>query len=168
MKIAVLSDSHIGQRITGFPPGFIQQLHDFDAIIHCGDFTSPLAVEQLREAANFNAVAGNMDESIIKRQLPDTLAVELEGFNIGITHGWGAPNKLEFRVLEALKTKYPHQQFNIILFGHSHKPLDKTIDGVRMINPGSFSGNNFSSYGSWGILTLSEGNINFELKQIEV
>jgi putative phosphoesterase len=28
-------------------------------------------------------------------------------------------------------------QANLILFGHTHEPLDRTVDGVRLINPGA-------------------------------
>ncbi len=168
MEIAVLSDSHVGQRINHFPRDFLRELNRFDAIVHCGDYTSSDALMILQEMPGFHGVAGNMDESFIRNNLCESLTLEFEGVRIGMMHGWGSPNMLNRKVLDALRDKYPTLNFDLVLYGHSHKPSDEFIDGVRIINPGSVSGNIDTGYGSWGVLSLSNGIIEWELREIEV
>jgi len=168
VEIAVLSDSHVGQRIEHFPQDLLRELKRFDAIMHCGDYTSSSALTVLQEMFVFHGVAGNMDNSFIRNNLCESLTLKLEGVRIGMMHGWGTPDMLNRKVLDALRDKYPDFNLNLVLYGHSHKPSDEFIDGVRIINPGSVSGNVHSSHGSWGILSLSNGIIEWELRQIEV
>lgn len=51
---------------------------------------------------------------------------------------------------------------DIVLFGHSHVPFDKIIDGVRYLNPGSVSIPKENSANSYILLN----NANFEFKTL--
>mgnify|MGYP000076500454 CR=1 FL=1 len=167
MKIAVISDTHIGDRVRGFPHRFLEKLAEFDAIVHCGDFTAPEVINQLDGIAEFYGVYGNMDTSAIWQKLPESKVIELQNYTIGILHGWGSPYKLGQRVLSWFQNNYPNINFDIILFGHSHQPTDETIDGVRVLNPGAIVGNAFSQYASWASLELKNDEIIWSIKQIE-
>lgn len=166
MKIAVLSDTHVGQRLSVFPPGFLRKLLDFDAIIHCGDYTAPETADMLNEASSFFGVCGNMDDEKIRNRLPEEMIIELGGIKIAIIHGWGASNGLAEKVLEKIRGEYPTKKPDIVLFGHTHIPSSRTIDGIRVINPGAVSGNLNSSFGTWGVLTIENGEVKWRLEQI--
>ncbi len=166
IRVAVISDTHIDDRISSFPPGFIAELGGFDIVIHCGDFTTREALEKLKEFPEFYGVAGNMDEPAVRRSLPETRILEIEGLKIGVIHGWGAPFGFTRRIFSYMREKYPDTKFDIILCGHSHKPTDEIIDGTRILNPGSVAGNIFSKYGSWGVLEIDGDKINWTIRQI--
>jgi len=168
VKIAVISDTHIGDRVRDFAPCFLDKLGEFDAVIHCGDITTADALHRLQNTAkSFYGVCGNMDDSIISTELPQSKIFTLANLDIGLMHGWGSPNNLGKRVLERLQNEYPKIDFDIVLFGHSHRPFDKIINGVRVLNPGALSGNAFSRFGSWGILEIADGKIKWTIDEIE-
>ncbi len=166
MRIAVISDTHVGHRVSSFPPGFLKELAEFDAVIHCGDFTSVHALESIRDVADFYGVCGNMDDADVRKILPEALRLELGGITVGVMHGWGAPEGLERRVMRALSERYPDTRFDVILFGHSHSPLEVEIEGTKLFNPGSVAGNIFASTGSWGVLEIEGRAVRWELRRV--
>ena len=166
MKIAILSDTHVGQRIPAFPSGLEKELSRFDAIIHCGDYTDIATVEMLREFPQFHGVRGNMDSSRIREILPETLNIELGGIRIGVIHGWGAPDGLVEKVRDKMQVEFQKTRFDIVFFGHSHVPSNQVIDNTRFINPGALSGNIDSSTGTWLALDIRNGRATWELKEI--
>jgi uncharacterized protein len=159
LRIAVLSDTHIGRRSATLPPDFLKLLSSFDRIVHCGDFVSIDVCNTLENAAEFFGVCGNCDPWEIHEVLPTNRIVEIAGFKIGIVHGWGSADGLEERIMALFESTYPAKKPDIILFGHSHKPTDITIDGIRLLNPGSL----FGGIGTYGILTLEHLSIKFEI-----
>ena len=163
IRIAVLSDSHIGQRISAYPADLLERLHDFDVIVHAGDHTSVASVELLDGLGDLRAVHGNMDEIAVRNELPSKLILDVEGMKIGVTHGWGAPIKLAERV----RTVFEEDAPDIVIFGHSHIPFDGIIDGVRMLNPGAVSGNLLGKKASWGILTIDGRKAAWELVEFQ-
>ncbi|MCD6097685.1 metallophosphoesterase [bacterium] len=160
ITVLVLSDTHIGQQLSWFPDEVLRYLDRVDAIIHAGDFTSEKAYDFLaRIRLPLFAVHGNMDAPFVKETLPEKRIVTLGGVKIAITHGWGAPWGIEKRVYSFLEVERP----DIMIFGHSHKPLKKRIGKVQLFNPGAVCGEIFSRHRSFGLLTVSSGMANFDL-----
>ena len=151
MKIGVLSDTHITRGADNFPQKVIERLSSVDAIIHAGDYQDISVVETLTELKDFYGVCGNMDPGRVRTVLPEKRIVELNGFKIGITHGWGAPNGIESRV----KSCFSEDDLNAIVFGHSHIPCNQIIDNILFFNPGSPTDKRHAEYFSMGILTLN-------------
>ncbi len=167
MRIAVISDTHIGDRVRDFIPGFLDELGKFDVVIHCGDITTMDALQRLRNSSkSFYGVCGNMDDSIVCSELGKSAVFSLADMNIGLMHGWGSPNNLGKRVLERLRYEYPERKLDIVLFGHSHQIFDEIMDGVRVLNPGALSGNVYSGTRSWGILEITAGKIKWSINEI--
>ena len=162
--VAVISDSHVGQRISAYPGDLLNELEKADLVIHAGDHSTIKSVETLRERVNLKAVHGNMDEIAVTSALPAKLIFEIEGLTIGVAHGWGPPVGLAKKVRGLFEEEPP----DIIIFGHSHRPTDKVVDSVRMLNPGSLSGNLGSSGGSWAKLTLEGGDAEWEEISIDI
>ncbi len=156
IKILVVSDIHYPDRIINIPD-LSEYAENVNLIFATGDFTNNEALEYLK---SFNvpvvAVYGNKDNLSLKRSLPETYIIKIEGLKIGLYHGNGSPNKIEQRVKNSFKKK-----LNAYIFGHSHKPMNKNIDGAFYFNPGSLSGR----VPTLGFLYIDFGNIWGEIKK---
>jgi putative phosphoesterase len=151
MKIGVISDTHLRK-----PTPELYQLQDtvfadVSVIFHAGDLTE-LAVLEAFSGKEVIAVHGNMDSPTVRRQLPSEKVVEIEGFRIGLTHGWGNPFGMSKKVGRVF------EEVDAIVYGHTHRSENKIREGVLFFNPGAFSGGfPFFGKGSVGILTLEGG-----------
>jgi len=144
LKIAVLSDTHVTS-FDDIPGKIIDRLSTVDLIVHAGDFVTLNVLEGLNKLGKVTAVHGNMDSSELKNSLPDKEIIEVGSRRIGITHGWGAPWEMEKKV----RTMFPDEKLDAIIFGHSHFSQNKVIDDILFFNPGKASQ-------SFGILTVGE------------
>jgi len=151
MKIAVFSDTHLGS-IKGLPQKALEIVETTDAIIHAGDYLDISIVESFMGLKDFYGVCGNMDYARVRKILPEKRVIDLAGYKIGITHGWGAPTGIELRV----KALFPENDLNAIVFGHSHQPRNKTIDNILFFNPGSPTDKRYAEHLTMGILTLDK------------
>lgn len=155
MKVGVLSDSHLG---IGDKPGPVQRIiercfTDCSAILHAGDLTHlDHFLYIIPKSVRFYAVVGNMDDSHTSDQLPTKRIVTLAGTKIGLIHGYGAPSS----VFRNVKNEFAGENVDMIVFGHSHQPCNRVIDGVLMFNPGSPTDKRFAPYCSVGILHLGD------------
>ncbi|MFC1703409.1 metallophosphoesterase family protein [Candidatus Omnitrophota bacterium] len=150
MKIGVLADTHIPIQANDIPKKVYDILSDVDLIIHAGDVVNMDFLKRLKEIAEVKAVHGNMDSSEVRKALPDKEVLECNSFKIGVTHGSGPPIKQ----LESLKS-YFNEKVNVIIFGHSHVPVNETINGILYFNPGSPTDTVFAPYKSVGILEIN-------------
>ncbi|MBD3169275.1 MAG: YfcE family phosphodiesterase [candidate division Zixibacteria bacterium] len=136
MKIFVISDTHVPERVKSLPDKILKEIQPGDILFHCGDFTSKKAFNQLiQSGAEFHGVFGNMDDYHLRSSMPERKVVTVKGKSIGLTHGWGSPEGLAERVYKSFEHKP-----DVILFGHSHIPLSKKIGDTLMFNPGPLSG----------------------------
>ncbi len=162
MRFVVLSDTHIPHRAKGLPDEVWSYIEQSDGVIHAGDFTSyDFYLELCARAGGEDkvfAVWGNMDEEYLFRKLPERLVFEKDGVKIGVYHGTGAPFGIEKRVFKKFKEDMP----DIIIFGHSHLPLKKELNGVLMFNPGSPTDKIFARKNTFGILAIENGVFNIE------
>lgn len=149
MKIGVISDTHLGGVTKELMDIFDRHLRDKDVVIHAGDVVSPEVIQFLSQKT-FHGVHGNMDPPEVKERLPDRVTVELAGFSIGIIHGWGAATGLEERILPMF------QGVDMLIYGHTHRPLNEVHDGVRLFNPGTATGYSASGDHSMGILEIGD------------
>ncbi len=102
MKIIVISDTHIPLAAKDIPYQVLTDIKGADMIIHAGDLIEMDFLKQLQGLKPVKAVSGNMDSAEVKSQLKEREIVLLEGFKIGIIHGWGPPYKL----LDLMKTEF--------------------------------------------------------------
>lgn len=153
MKIGVISDTHIPDRAEDIPPGILEQLSGMDMVIHAGDLVSPRVLEKLQKSCkNVHAVCGNMDPDELKKKLPQKEIIQADKYKIGLMHGYGAPANLVATLLEAFK----NDKVDIIVFGHSHAPMNEKINGVLYFNPGTPTDKVFAAYNSYGIIELND------------
>ncbi len=115
-----------------------------DHILHAGDVGKPEVLDELRAIAPVTAVRGNVDTAEWAESLPLDKVVFIEGFNIYIIHS-----------LREMAINPPMAGMAAVVYGHSHKPLIDTIDGVLYANPGSAGPSRFSLPVSIGFMRLS-------------
>lgn len=139
----MLADTH-ATSFEEVPRKIVAALSTVDLIIHAGDFTTTETLNGLKQLGEVKAVQGNMDSSEIKSTLPVKEIIEAKNKRIGIIHGSGPPWGIEQRVREMFD-----QQVDIIVYGHSHEPQNKVIDGILFFNPGKATS-------SFGFLTIEE------------
>lgn len=137
MQLAVISDSHVPERAEGVPAEFRQRARNADHVVHAGDFTSAAALDAIRELAPaLTAVRGNMDPGTL--DLPAVATVDAGGVELVVTHGTGSIEGYEERVAGVVREESGDDAVGIA--GHTHDVLDRVVDGVRVLNPGSVTG----------------------------
>jgi len=170
--VYLISDTHVPERRESIPKEFISLLKPDDIVLHAGDWTSAATLKLLRQKAKVFGVWGNMDDGSIRKELPEKTIVELHGFKIGITHGFGAPEgmvgKVRTKFLEKVENPVADpersrgeqsRRVDMILFGHTHVPHQEIKEAVLFFNPGSLSFNNDRRELTYGILEIKEGKL---------
>jgi putative phosphoesterase len=137
MKIGVISDTHLDS-----PTPLLKIVADkyfkyVDMVFHAGDIHAPEVLEAFKGKKCY-VVAGNRDQTNIKEKFPATELIEVKGFRLGLTHGWGFPFGLEKRAASLF------EDIDCLVFGHSHWPVNHYRDGILFFNPGAFTGGIFS------------------------
>jgi putative phosphoesterase len=102
-------------------------------------------------------VHGNVDSPELRRELPETICLELENVVLGVIHDAG-PSKGR---LERLRASFPDA--DAVVFGHSHMPLHEKRDGFQIFNPGSPTERRRAPHRSMGEATVEGGAIEFHL-----
>ncbi len=160
MRVLVISDTHIPHRARDLPRRIWEEAEKADVVVHAGDFTTMDVLADIRVInPNVRAVWGNMDEPELVEELPEKLVFELEGKRFGLTHGSGAPWRIEKRVME----KFEGEDLDVIIFGHSHQALVKRENGVLLVNPGSPTDKIFSKRLTFGIIEIQGDSIEAEI-----
>jgi putative phosphoesterase len=150
MKIGVISDTHLGKPTKALCELQYGVFADVSMILHAGDLTELEVLEAFSDK-EVVAVSGNMDSAVAINQLPSKRIIEVGGFRIGLTHGWGK----SFASGKGLMTGF--DEVNAIVYGHTHRADNEVRDGILFFNPGAFYGGpSFLRRGSVGILTLGE------------
>jgi len=147
VRLGVISDTHGLLR-----PEVLDVFGKVDHILHGGDVGTWEVVVALQALAPVTAVYGNVDDAEIRARLPQVATVRLDGFDIVVTHGdqFGSPTPAE------LHAAYP--KADIIVFGHTHRPLLELVDKtVTVINPGGAGAARFSLKPTVGIMELEAG-----------
>ena len=88
-------------------------------------------LEEIRELGPVAAVHGNVDSPELRRELPESLSLDLDGMTLAVIHDAG-PAKGR---MERLRSRFPDA--DAVIFGHSHMPLHEERDGFQIFNPGS-------------------------------
>ena len=146
-RVGVVADTHSPEFVDQVPARVLEVLQGVDLIVHAGDINGKETLDTLLRIAHVEAVRGDHDGTL---DLPRSRDIEIEGKRIVIVHGnrsrWlEEPNTLlwtlslgYFRphrgLARDLRRRFPDA--DAIVFGHTHRPLAETIDGVLLFNPG--------------------------------
>ncbi len=153
MKIGVISDTHIPDKAGDIPNKVLDEFKGVDMIIHAGDLVNLSVLEKLENVcSNVKAVWGNMDYAEVKEKLPEKQLIDVQGYKIGVMHGYGAPNKL----IDILTPIFKDTPVDLIIFGHSHTPVNEKRGKILFFNPGSPTDKIFAPYNSFGIIEITD------------
>jgi hypothetical protein len=152
IRIGVISDTHIPDRGEHIPKIVLDAFKQVDLIIHAGDMVGLGVLDELKSVCQeVVAVAGNMDQEVVKKKYPVKQVLEILGHRVGLMHGAGPAQSL----LELLKDVFKEDDCDLIIFGHSHKSMNESIGKVLFFNPGSAT-DLTAAYNSYGIIELNK------------
>jgi putative phosphoesterase len=147
MRLGVISDTHGLLR-----PQVFDVFKEVDHILHAGDVGPAEILAELEAIAPVTAVYGNTDGWDLRARLPQVASIRLDGFDIVVTHG----DQLGSPTPEKLNAAFPEAE--IIVFGHTHRPLLTLVDVVvTVMNPGGAGPQRFDLPPSVGIMELEAG-----------
>ena len=129
-RIGLLSDTH------GYlDPKIYTYFKDVDEIWHAGDIGSLEVIEQLRAFKPLKAVYGNIDDHMIRLEVPEFNRFWCEDVEVLITHIAGKPGKYAKPAFEELEKRPP----KLFICGHSHILLVQNDPRFNMLwmNPGA-------------------------------
>lgn len=147
MRLGIISDTHGLLR-----PEVFDVFKEVDHILHAGDIGSLDLLTELEAIAPVTAVYGNTDDWDIRAKVPEVVQTRIEGLDFLLIHGhqMGSPTP------ENLLAAYPESE--VIIYGHTHRPLLTTIDlVVTVMNPGGAGARRFNLPPSVGIMELEAG-----------
>ncbi|AVX19830.1 MULTISPECIES: metallophosphoesterase [Carboxydocella] len=153
MKILVFSDTHGRWQLCR---EVLDREGRADAILHAGDhYDDAIALSQVIEVPVYG-VKGNCDwagPEEKKLVLADVPLLLLHGHRYGAKSG-----------LSSLYYKGQEEGVRIVVFGHSHIPVQEDDGQVLLFNPGSLARPRTGSpYGSYGRLWLEQDGIRVEI-----
>ncbi|XVQ89810.1 metallophosphoesterase family protein [Microbispora siamensis] len=152
MKVVVLADTHAPRRWKSCPPAVAGHLRGADLILHAGDVCTADVLAELSAYAPVHAVLGNNDgPDVAAWGAPETLELDLGGLRVAMIHDSGQAAGRTAR----MRRRFP--EADLVVFGHSHIPMDLTGDGVRVFNPGSPTDRRRQPHGTIGILDVEGG-----------
>ena len=131
MKIAIVSDTH--DNIDNFNK-IIDFLHkeNIGTILHCGDICNQEIIDQALK--NFKGeimfVRGNGDFEL--HNIPEKLEIELGNKKIFFNH-----------YPDIAKRKAESGKFDLVFYGHTHRPWVEMIGNCKLVNPGEVAGQRF-------------------------
>jgi uncharacterized protein len=154
VRVVVLADTHAPRRWHGCPPAVAAHLRGADLILHAGDVCTAAVLDELSAYAPVRAVLGNNDgRDVAAWGAPDVLEFEMDGLPAAMLHDSGRADGR----LARLHRRFPAAR--LIVFGHSHIPLDERGDGVRIFNPGSPTDRRRQPHGTFGVLEIRDGRL---------
>ena len=127
MKIAVVSDTHNNWANFRKAIEWIKK-EKIQLILHCGDISSQETIDDAVKlfGGEIKFVKGNADWDL---DLPEKSEVEFNSKKIGFVH---FPNEA--------KKMAQSGKFDLVFYGHTHRPWDEKVGETHMINPGELAG----------------------------
>ncbi len=154
LKVLIVSDTHAPRRWKGVPEALVEPLRRCDLILHAGDVCEPSVLDELSAFAPVHAVLGNNDgDDVAAWGVPVVRELELEGVCVAMIHIAGPKQGRGRR----MRRQFPGA--DIVVFGHSHIPVDMVEEGTHLFNSGSPTDPRREPTGSYGWLELGGGEI---------
>lgn len=147
LRLGVIADTHGLLR-----PEAVAALRGCQHLLHLGDIGKPQLLDELRQLAPLDAVRGNNDTEAWAEAIPETLELAFGGLRLYLIHD-----------LKQLRIDPRAAGFDLVLAGHSHKPLQEVRDGVLYLNPGSAGPRRFKLPISLAIVTIAQGRAEVEM-----
>jgi hypothetical protein len=130
MKIAIVSDTHNNWNNFKKAIDWIMK-EKIKLILHCGDICNQETIDQAEKLFNgeIKFVKGNGDFDL---DLPEKMELEFNGKHIAFSH-----------FPDIAKKMAQSGNFDLVFYGHTHRPWDEKVSECHMINPGELAGQFF-------------------------
>jgi len=150
LRIGVLSDTH------GYLDPRVEKIFaGVDHILHAGDIGDAMIELELKFIAPVTVVQGNVDAGL-PFKLTEVVTLARKKFLVHhIVNPWA--------LSETVAAELSRQKPDAVIFGHTHKALAQTLDGVFFFNPGYAGKPRFGAPRSVALLHLAGNEIRPEL-----
>ncbi len=152
MRIGLIADTHNLLR-----PEALAALQGVDHLIHAGDIGGPHILADLERIAPLSVVRGNNDQDSWADAIPERLTLRFGAIALHVLHD-----------LKQLDIDPTAQGIDVVIAGHSHKPLHEKRNGVLYLNPGSAGLRRFKLPIGVGIVHIEDGRARAKLITLEV
>jgi putative phosphoesterase len=152
--IGLISDTHGLLR-----PRVHDALKGVALILHAGDVGGSGILDELRLIAPVRAVFGNTDP-VGEPELSEEILINLDDVSLHVSHGHECGSPTPARLADRYDA-------DVVVYGHTHRPLVTKIDGRLFVNPGAAGPKRFNLAPSVGRLTISGGNAEVEIVEID-
>lgn len=153
VEIGIISDTHGLVR-----PEVYEAFEGVDVILHAGDIGHPDVVIELEPIAPVKAVAGNVDTDLGPR-FPKKMSFDLHERTFHLQHI--LIDLPEEKAADSSPVK------DIIVFGHSHQPMNRQVGSTLYFNPGSAGPRRFRLPITVGRISLDEDRITARIISLE-
>jgi uncharacterized protein len=119
--VGVISDTH-----GRLPQSVLTVFKGADLIVHAGDIGKPEILESLGQIAPIIGVRGNMDMGHWARHLPEKKVIKISQIMLCVIHD-----------VYRFELNPNSSSCQIVVSGHTHRPLVEKHREVLFLNPGS-------------------------------
>ena len=130
MKILIVSDTH-RQNQNFFQ--VVEKVGPIDLVIHCGDAEGSEEILEKAAGCPLQVVQGNND---FLSSVPKEKEFQVGGYKVWLTHGHNYYVSMNY---ETIKHEARDRGVDIVMCGHTHKPIVDRSHDLTLINPGSLS-----------------------------
>lgn len=130
MKILIVSDTH-RQNENYFR--VIDKVAPVDMVIHCGDVEGGEYIIEQKAACPVEIVLGNNDYF---SELPREKVFMIGSYKVWLTHGHNYYVTVENG---SIKREAISRGVDIVMYGHTHRPVIDIGKNITAINPGSLT-----------------------------
>ncbi len=159
MRYGILSDTH-----GALHPDVETLFAGVHEIFHAGDVGTGRVLDELEGIAPVVAVRGNMDWPPLLERLPDRQLLVREGKRIVLVHGHRTRAARPAELYEATRDERP----DLVVFGHTHRPLKETVNGVVFFNPGAAGKPRFGARPTVGLLEITPGGLDLRHRALSL
>ena len=152
MRIGLIADTHNLLR-----PEALAALQGVAHLIHAGDIGGPHILADLERIAPLSVVRGNNDQDSWADAIPERLTLRFGAIALHVLHD-----------LKQLDIDPAAQGIDVVIAGHSHKPLHEKRNGVLYLNPGSAGPRRFKLPIGVGMLHIEDDRARAELITLEI
>lgn len=152
MRIGLIADTHGLLR-----PQALAALQGVDHLIHAGDIGGPQILAELERIAPLSVVRGNNDGGAWADGIPESLTLRFGAISLYVLHD-----------LKQLAIDPKAEGIDVVIAGHSHKPLHEERDGVLYLNPGSAGPRRFKLPIGVALLHIDGDKVRADLVTLDV
>lgn len=130
MKILIVSDTH---RHNTNVLNVVEKVKPIDLLVHCGDIEGSEDIIAQAAGCPVQIVQGNND---FWSGMPREKEFLIGEYKVWLTHGHNYYVSMNY---ETIKQEARSREVDIVMCGHTHKPVVDISPDLTLINPGSMS-----------------------------